>query len=305
MMDKNKNDEYQLYIGSHVSFSAPKYFVGSIQESLEYGSNCLMLYTGAPQNTARKPLDKLNIEQAHQLLKENNIGLDKVVVHAPYIINLCSEKPETRQLAIDFLEQEIIRCMQIGATLLVLHPGSRLNQSLEVGLKQVIDGLNFVLNKISTNVIICIETMAGKGSEVGRNIDEVQYIISNIDKKENIGVCIDTCHINDAGYEVSRFDEYLDEFDKKIGLEKVKVIHLNDSKNPLGAHKDRHENIGYGYVGFENLLNVAWNKRLNGVVKILETPYYFSEQNNKKNALPPYKYEIEIIRNKKWFDFRK
>ncbi len=304
-MNKNQNDEYQLYLGSHVSFSAPKYFVGSVQESLEYGNNCLMLYTGAPQNTARKPLDKLNIEQAHRLLKENNIGLDKIVVHAPYIINLCSEKSETRELAIDFLEQEINRCMQIGASLLVLHPGSRLSQSLDVGLQQVIDGLNFVLNKVDTNVIICIETMAGKGSEVGINIDEIKHIISNIHKKENIGVCVDTCHINDAGYEVSRFDEYLDEFDEKIGLEKIKVIHLNDSKNPLGAHKDRHENIGYGYVGFENLLNVAWNKRLNGIIKILETPYYLSEQNNKKNPLPPYKYEIEIIRNKKWFDFRK
>ncbi len=302
MMNKNINNEYKLYIGSHVSFSAPKYFVGAILESLEYGSNCFMLYTGAPQNTARKPLDKLNIEQGHLLLKENNISLDKIIVHAPYIINLCSEKKETRQLAIDFLEQEIIRCMEIGSSLLVLHPGSRLNQNLEIGLQQVIDGLNFVLNKLDTNVIICIETMAGKGSEVGRNIDEIQYILSHIDKKDNIGVCVDTCHINDAGYDISYFDKFLDEFDEKIGINKIKVIHLNDSKNPLGAHKDRHENIGYGYVGFENILNVAWNERLNGIVKILETPYYFT--NGNKNSLPPYKHEIEMIRKKKWSDFK-
>lgn len=299
-MDKN----YQLFIGSHVSLSAPKFFLGSVQEAISYNANALMVYTGAPQNTIRKPLDQNNINQAHELLKEHNISLDNIVVHAPYIINLCSEKPETRQLAVDFLSKEIDRCEQIGSKILVLHPGSRLNQPLEVGLQQVVDGLNFVLKNKQTNVVICLETMAGKGSEVGRTIDELKFMLENVESKKNIGICLDTCHLNDAGYSIKEFEIFLNEFENKIGLDKVKVIHLNDSKNPLNSHKDRHENLGFGYIDFDSLCYVAWHPKLDGIPKILETPYIVIEETTKK-SLPPYKFEIQMIREKKWFDFKK
>lgn len=264
-----------------------------------------MVYTGAPQNTIRKPLDVNNIVLAQRLLSENSISLDTIVVHAPYIINLCSENPSTRTLAVDFLSQEISRCEQIGAKLLVLHPGSRLNQPVEVGLQQVIDGLNYVLDKVDTNVVICLETMAGKGSEVGRNLQELNTIIKNVNKQGNVGICIDTCHLNDAGYDMSQFDKFLEEFDRVIGLNKIKVVHLNDSKNPLNAHKDRHENIGYGYLGFDTLCKVVWHPQLDGIPKILETPYVVEEVNGKKNSYPPYKAEIRMLKNKVWEDFRK
>lgn len=300
-MSKN----YNLILGCHVSLSAPEFFLGSVKEALSYGANTLMVYTGAPQNTIRKPLDENNIIQAWKLLDENNISLDTVVVHAPYIINLCSENPDTRKLAVDFLSQEIHRCEQLDAKLLVLHPGSRLNQPLEIGLQQVIDGLNYVLDKVDTKVIICLETMAGKGSEVGRTLQELKIILSGVHKQDNIGVCIDTCHLNDAGYDMNQFDSFLNDFNQVIGLNRIKVVHLNDSKNPLNAHKDRHENVGYGYVGFEALCNVVWHPLLNNIPKILETPYIITEVNNKKVSYPPYQDEIKILRSKQWFDFRK
>lgn len=297
------SQNYKFILGSHVAFSAPDFFVGSVKEALSYGANTLMVYTGAPQNTIRKPLDINNIRQAQELLKLNNVCLDNLVVHAPYIINLCSEKPETRVLAVDFLTQEIKRCEELGISLLVLHPGSKLNQPLETGIQQIIDGLNFVLDKLETKVIICLETMAGKGSEVCSKLSEIQAIFSKVHKTHNLGVCIDTCHLNDAGYKMSEFDEFITEFDATIGIDKIKVVHLNDSKNPLNAHKDRHENLGYGYVGFETLCYIAWHPKLDGIPKILETPYVVCDE-NKKSSYPPYSYEIKMLKEKKWFDFK-
>ena len=300
-----ENKEYKLYLGSHVSMSAPDYFLGSVKEALSFGENALMIYTGAPQNTLRKPISQFKVDEAKTLLKENNIPLERVIVHAPYIINLCSEKPETRQLAVDFLIQELKRCDELSVKYVVLHPGSRLKQPEHVGLEQVAQGLNFVFKEYPTDVVICLETMAGKGSEVGISLEQLSEMINMIDSKKNVGVCVDTCHINDAGYDLSKFDEYLNDFDKLIGLDKLKVVHLNDSKNTVGAHKDRHENIGYGYVGFENILNVVYHPKLDGIVKVLETPYVTIDlPDGKKDALPPYKYEIQMIKDKKWFDFK-
>lgn len=299
-----ENKDYKLVIGSHVSLSAPEFLLGSVKEAIEYGSNALMVYTGAPQNTIRKPLDDTNIKQAWEVMKQNNISLDNLIVHAPYIINLCSENPSTRKLAVDFLTEEIKRCEQIGATILVLHPGSRLSQPLEVGIQQIIDGLNYVLNQLDTNVIICLETMAGKGSEVGCHISHLKQIIDGIKKQKNVGVCLDTCHLSDSGQDIKEIDAYLDLFDEQIGINKIKVVHLNDSKNPIDSHKDRHENIGYGYVGFENILSVVYHPKLNQIPKILETPYIIYEEDKKMKSCPPYKYEIKIIREKKWFDYR-
>lgn len=298
-----KSEKYNLLLGSHIGLSAPDYFLGSAKEAVSYGENAFMVYTGAPQNTIRKSTESFKIPEAHAFLKEHNIDLKNVIVHAPYIINLCSEKPETRQLARDFLVKEIKRCEDLGIKYVVLHPGSRLKQTVETGLEQVIDGLNFVFNEHPTDIVICIETMAGKGSEVGRNLEELQAMIQGVTSKKNIGVCLDTCHANDGGYEMGDIDEYLEQFNQLIGLDYLKVVHLNDSKNPLNSHKDRHENIGYGTIGFEKLLKVVYHPLLNGIVKVLETPYVVIDE-DKKKTVPPYKEEIEILRNKEWYDFK-
>lgn len=288
----------ELLIGSHVAMSAPNYFKGSVLEALSYNANALMIYTGAPQNTIRKETKLFKINEGIEILKQHNIPTENIIVHAPYIINLCSERIETRLLAIDFLKKELIRTNEFQAKYLVLHPGSRLSQPLEIGIKQIIEGINECFNEIENNVIICLETMAGKGSEVGRTFQEIAEIIKGINFKHRIGVCLDTCHIHDAGYNLNDFDDILDQFDEIIGLDFLKVIHLNDSKNDINTHKDRHENIGYGKIGFKNLIDVVYNPRLDGIVKILETPYVLDEQKNK--SFPVYKEEIEMIRNKKF-----
>ncbi len=292
----------KILLGSHVSYKSPKYLIESVNESISYGSNCFMIYTGPPQNTIRKEIDENNVKQAYELMKANNIDSNNVVVHAPYIINLASPKKETYQLAKDFLVQEIKRTSQLGFKYLVLHPGSKLDSSLEEGLNKIIDGINNAISKTSNmNVIICLETMAGKGSEVGRSFEEIKLIIDGVINKNRIGICLDTCHVWESGVDVSNSDNVLDIFDKTIGLDYLKVIHLNDSKNDLGASKDRHENIGYGKIGFDSIIDWVYNKRISHIPKILETPYF---ENQNGDYVPPYKQEIEIIRNKKWWEFK-
>ena len=279
-----------LIIGSHVSFNSDTQLLGSIKEALSYGSNTFMFYTGAPQNTRRGILkDELTYE-AYKLMKENNIRLEDIICHAPYIVNLCND--EKFQFSVDFLKREMERCEQLGITKVVLHPGSSVNMEREHAISNIIKGLNMILSN-GYNVTICLETMAGKGTEVGKNFEELAYIIEHIEDKNRIGVCMDTCHLNDAGYDISNFDNILDEFDKVIGLNYLKCIHVNDSKNERGAKKDRHENIGYGNIGFDNLINVIYNDRLDGIPKILETPYINKEY-------PPYKQEIEMIKSKEF-----
>ncbi len=235
-----------LKIGSHVSMTAPDYLVGSVNEALENGANALMLYTGAPQNSLRAPIEKLKIEQAINLWISNGYSLNDFVIHMPYIINLANTiKEGVFENSKEVLEKEINRSIAIGATNLVLHPGSSVKGDLKQSLDQISQGLNEVLaNK--ENIVICLETMAGKGSELGKTFEELAYIISNVERKDLIGVCLDTCHIHDAGYNLSDFSRVLDEFDQVIGLDKLKVIHINDSKNIVGSHKDRHANIGQG-----------------------------------------------------------
>lgn len=293
---------YKLKIGSHVSLTAPKYFEDSVKETLSYDANALMIYTGAPQNTIRKDIELLNIKSGLELLEKNNIPNEAVIVHAPYIINLCSNNESTRELAYNFLKKEIERTMAFKAKYLVLHPGCKLDQDLNTAIIQIANGINYALDSLETDVIICLETMAGKGSEVGSNFNELKLIIDRINKKNNVGVCLDTCHINDAGYDLNNFDNVLKEFDEIIGLNKLYVLHINDSKNPMGAHKDRHENIGYGFIGFDNLLKVIYHEKLNGIIKILETPYVLIDENSKK-AIPPYKYEIAMIKEKVFHDY--
>ena len=287
----------KLLIGSHVSMKAPNYFYGSVLETLENGANTLMFYTGAPQNTKRTPIENCKIEEGYQLLLQNNIDVNKIICHAPYLINLANKSTkEKEEFSIDLLISEINRCDSFKCKFLVLHPGMSLNLSIEDALLNIIDGLNIAI-AATNNVVICIETMAGKGSEVGTTFEQVAYIISHINNKERIGVCLDTCHIHDAGYDLSNSDKILDEFDKIIGLNYLKVIHLNDSKNVRGARKDRHANLGKGQIGFKYLYDFAYNPRLENIPKILETPRIGEKS--------PYKEEIEMLRSGNWFDIEK
>ena len=284
----------ELIIGSHVSFKSDTQLLGSLKEALSYNANTFMFYTGAPQNTKRCEINDLVTLEALKLMKEKNIDLENIIVHAPYIINPANSL--NREFCISFLRQEIERVEKLGVTKMVLHPGSHVNMGSEVGIKNIIDVLNSTILS-DTKVYICLETMAGKGSECGRTFEEIKQIIDGVVYKDKVKVCLDTCHINDAGYDLNDFDKILEEFDKIIGLDKLACIHINDSKNILNSHKDRHENIGYGYIGFDNLLKVIYHEKLEKIPKILETPYI---EVNDKIKYPPYKFEIEMIRNKKF-----
>jgi len=285
-----------LIIGCHVSFKKDTQLVGSVEEALSYGCNAFMFYTGAPQNTARAAIDDSKTFAAMQMMKDNNMDLRNIVVHAPYIINPANTA--NLDFAISFLRQELDRVEQLGITKLVLHPGSHVG----LGVDTAIDNIIYVLNNCimqDTKVTICLETMAGKGSEIGSDFSQIKKIIDGITYKEKVMVCLDTCHLNDGGYDLTKFDDVLKEFDKIIGLNKIGCIHINDSKNEKSSHKDRHENIGLGSIGFDTLLNIIYNDKLKDVPKILETPYIGADNDSKDRLYPPYKFEIEMIRNKK------
>lgn len=280
-----------LIIGSHVGFKKDTQLLGALDETLSYNGNAFMFYTGAPQNTVRMPLNDDLTFKALEKMKENNISLDNVVVHAPYIINLANNKDlDKYNFSINFLKQECNRCTNLFVKKLVLHPGSHVGCGVNEGINNIINALNEVLK--TSDTIILLETMAGKGTEVGKTLEEIKQIIEGVIYKDKIGICLDTCHLSDAGYDVSKFDEILDILESYNLLDKVLCVHVNDSKNICGSHKDRHENIGYGTIGFDNLINIIYNKRLEQIPKILETPYI--------NDLPPYKEEIEMIKDKKF-----
>ena len=276
-----------LIIGSHVSFTKDTQLLGSLNEALSYNANTFMFYTGAPQNTNRCSINKELTIEAQQKMKENNIDIKNIIIHAPYIINLANIN--NMDFNIRFLQEEINRASELNVTKIVLHPGSHIGKGIESGINNIVNALNQIDFK---NIVVLLETMAGKGTECGVNITELKQIIDNIKDKEHIGICLDTCHLNDSGIDINNFDKYLDEFDKLIGIDKIGCIHINDSKNPINSHKDRHENIGFGTIGFENLINVIYNERLKNIPKILETPYI-----NKK---APYKEQIEMIRKKEF-----
>ncbi|PTH29483.1 deoxyribonuclease IV [Staphylococcus agnetis] len=285
-----------MLIGSHVSMSGKKMLQASAEEAHKYGASTFMIYTGAPQNTRRKAIEDLNIEAGQKAMQA--YGLSNIVVHAPYIINIANtSKPEVFELGVNFIQNEIERTEAIGAKDIVLHPGSHVGAGAEVGIKRIIEGLNEVLTN-KNDVRIALETMAGKGSEVGRTFEEIAQIIDGVTHNERLSVCLDTCHIHDAGYDVvNDFDGVLNEFDKIIGVDRIKVVHVNDSKNPREAHKDRHENIGFGHIGFDALNYVVHHKQFEHIPKILETPYVGDDKKNKK---PPYKFEIEALKASKF-----
>jgi deoxyribonuclease-4 len=282
-----------IKIGSHVSMSGKKMFLAASEEAVSYGANTFMVYTGAPQNTRRKKIEDLNIEAGLQHMKEQ--GIADIVVHAPYIINIGnSQNPDTFELGVRFLRSEIERTEALGAGQIVLHPGAHVGAGADLGIQKIIEGLNEVLDQ-KQNVQIALETMAGKGSECGRNFEELAKIIDGVTHNEKLSICFDTCHTHDAGYDiVNDFDGVLEEFDKIIGINRIKVLHINDSKNERGSSKDRHENIGFGHIGFKAINYIVHHPSLMEVPKILETPFIGEDKKDKK---PPYKVEIEMLKN--------
>ena len=285
-----------MLIGSHVSMSGKEMLLGSAKEAYSYGANVMMVYTGAPQNTRRKPIEELNAEMGKKFMAEN--GIKEVVVHAPYIINLANTTKEGYiDFAIDFLKEELRRAEAVGATQVVLHPGSHVGAGVDVGLNQIIYGLNQVITKDQT-VQIALETMAGKGTELARTFEELARIIDGVTYNEHLSVTFDTCHVHDAGYDIKNdLSGVLTQFDKTVGLDRIKVLHINDSKNPVGSHKDRHENFGFGEIGFDALMNVIQVPEFKNLPKILETPWIKVED---KVQIAPYKKEIEMIRSGKF-----
>ena len=289
-----------LIIGSHVSFNSKAQLLGSVREALSYNANTFMIYTGGAQSTLRSDINSEYTYEAFKLMIENNINPKNVIVHAPYIVNLANKSDINKyNFYIEFLVNELNRVKELGLDKMVLHPGSATTCTKEEAISNIAEAINKIYEN-TTDVVILLEYMAGKGNEVGSSIGELKGIIDKINDKDRIGVCIDTCHMNDSGVDIAKFDEFLDEFDREIGIGKIKCVHVNDSLNPIGSHKDRHANIGYGTIGFDNLINVVYNDRLEGIPFILETPYI---NRNNKDAYAPYKMEIECIRNKKFINF--
>lgn len=285
-----------MKLGSHVGNSGLLMLKGSVLEALSYQATCFMVYMGAPQNTFRKPVHQMNVEDFKEILEGHDINIEDVIVHAPYIVNLGQIDEEKHMFGVRFLVDEIKKIESCGMKYMVLHPGAYVKATLEQGLNQIIKGINQILAR-TNKVTILLETMAGKGTECGRTFDELAYIIENVFDKNRIGVCLDTCHIHDAGYDlVNDYEGVIKEFDEKIGLKYLKTIHVNDSKNIRGAHKDRHENIGFGFIGFETLLKVIYDERFKDIPKILETPYIPSKKYSDE-SYPPYKEEIEMIKS--------
>jgi deoxyribonuclease IV len=285
-----------MLIGSHVSMSGKKMLLAASEEAVSYGANTFMIYTGAPQNTRRKKIEDLNIEAGRLHMEQN--GINEIVVHAPYIINIGNtQNPDTFDLGVRFLRSEIDRTEAIGARQIVLHPGAHVGAGTEKGIEKIIEGLNEVLTS-DDKVQIALETMAGKGSECGKSFEELAMIIEGVTHNDKLSVCFDTCHTHDAGYAiVEDFDGVLNEFDKIIGLDRLKVLHINDSKNEVGMRKDRHENIGFGHIGFDALNYIVHHPQLTHVPKILETPFVGEDKNSKK---APYKHEIAMLKGKQF-----
>ena len=287
-----------IKLGCHVGMSGKEMFLGSVKEAISYNANTFMIYTGAPQNTRRKPVEELRIEEGWALMREN--GIDEFVVHAPYIINLGNTvKSETFELAVEFLQLELERTQALKCKTLVLHPGAHVGAGADAGIRQIIKGLNEVFSQDKDGKVnIALETMAGKGTEIGRSFEEIAAIYDGVTYNERLRVCFDTCHTSDAGYDVREdFASVIEQFDRIIGKDQIAVFHINDSKNPCGAAKDRHENIGFGNIGFETLKEIVYMKEFENIPKILETPYIKDPDNDKK-SYAPYKFEIEMLKQR-------
>lgn len=284
-------------IGSHVSMKEKEMLLGSAQEAAQYGENVFMIYTGAPQNTRRKSIEDLNIPAAKTFMAAHEQR--EIVVHAPYVVNLGNTaKPANFQFAISFLTAEVQRAAALGAKQIVLHPGAHVGAGAPAAIAQIAQGLDTILTAAESPVQIALETMAGKGTEVGRSFEELAAIIDATPHNDQLSVCFDTCHTSDAGYAIAaNFDGVLNEFDHVIGLDRLKVVHLNDSKNPQGSHKDRHTNIGLGTLGFDVLNAVAHHPQLTTVPKIMETPVIGPDR---KHGVNPHGYEVAMLKHQQF-----
>lgn len=281
-----------MLIGSHVGMKGKEMLLGAAKEAASYQASTFMIYTGAPQNTRRKAIAELNIPAGKEYMAEH--GLSQIVVHAPYIVNLANtKKPGNFDFAVQFLREEVERAEALGATQMTLHPGAHVGLGADEGIKNIARGLNEVI-KPDQKIQIALETMAGKGTEVGRSFEELAQIIELVEHDDKVSVTFDTCHTNDAGYDIKNdFDGVLAEFDKIIGLERLQVIHLNDSQNERGSHKDRHANLGFGTIGFTALERIARKEEFKEIAKILETPYVGPDKNDR---YAPYAYELAMLR---------
>lgn len=280
-----------LKIGSHVSFSK-KGLLNAAEEAISYGSTAFMVYTGAPQNTKRKPMEEQFVKEGLELALSH--GIEDIVVHAPYIINLASAKKDTFELAVRFLKEEIERAEYIGVKNLVLHPGSYVDKDNQYGINRIAEGLNEVLHE-GQKVNIALETMAGKGSEVGRSFEDLAKIIDKVKLNEKLTICFDTCHTHDAGYNIIEdFDGVMEQFDAILGLDRLALFHINDSKNFRGERKDRHAPLGCGLIGFDALDYIVHHEVARNKPVILETPWIGRHKNQ---SYPMYEVEIALLKH--------
>lgn len=272
-----------LNIGCHLSISNGFEAIG--KQALEIGANTFQFFTRNPRGGSARKIEQSDVDALKQLMSEN--GFSQVLAHAPYTMNLCSAKPETREFALNTLKDDLQRMELLPDNLYNFHPGSHTGQGIEKGTEQIISALNEAMFP-EMNTIVLLETMAGKGSEIGGKFDELKAIIDGVDYKDKIGVCLDTCHVFDAGYDiVNNLDGVLDKFDRIIGLDRLKAIHINDSMNYLGCHKDRHQKIGEGAIGLDAFKRIVNHPSLKNLPFFLETP----------NDIDGYAYEIRLLKS--------
>lgn len=272
-----------LRIGCHLSSS--KGFLHMGKEAVQIGANTFQFFTRNPRGSKAKEIDEKDVQAYHKFAEEH--GISRILAHAPYTLNPCSKDEHTREFALMTMEDDLKRMEYVPGNCYNFHPGSHVGQGAEEGIRLIADTLNQILKK-EQHTTVLLETMTGKGTEVGRSFEEIRAILDKIDLKDHMGVCLDTCHVYDAGYDiVNHLDQVLEEFDAVIGLERLKAIHMNDSKNPFASHKDRHEKIGEGSLGKETFRQMVNHPLLAGIPIYLETP----------NELDGYAREIQMLRN--------
>lgn len=280
-------------LGGTVRNASPDQLAGSVKEALSYDADTFMVYLGPPQSSYRRPLSELHVAEMTRLMQENAMDITKAVIHAPYIVNLAQADDEKRNYAVDFITREATEAIDAGFSRMVVHPGAFLEATPQEGLARIAKSLNEVSSRLSSpSFSILVETMAGKGSEACHVFGEIHDLLSLL--PQSFGVCFDTCHVWDAGYDIRNdYEQVLSAFDQAIGLTRIGCLHLNDSKNPCGARKDRHANIGFGAIGFDALHRFYADPRFAGVPKILETPFVTKESGE---TVAPYRQEIAMIR---------
>lgn len=272
-------------LGSHVSFKSPDYLLGAIKEAASYGATALMIYLGAPQTTLRVSGVDYRLAEARALAEQAGIDYSSIIVHAPYIVNLATPDEEKAAFGLEFMTAELERARACGFQTMVFHPGAAVGQNPAEAVRKLADRLRMLLDRFP-DLILALETMAGKGTELGGRLEELAELVSLIDRP-NVGLTLDTCHLNDAGYDMSDFGAFLDGYEKIMPPGLIRCVHVNDSLNPRGSHKDRHANIGQGTIGLDALRRVVHERRLQAVPKILETPYI--------EGMPPYAAEIKAL----------